>query len=171
MAEYDPVGILRVLHDHRVRFVVIGGVAARLQGAPLITQDLDVTPAADRANLRALAEALTALGARLRTPKEPDGVSFPITAEMLAAADAWTLITSRGDLDLAFTPDGTGGYRDLAASSDMLQVSDDPPLRVSVASLADVIRSKEAAGRAKDRAAMPLLRQTLEEVERANGPS
>lgn len=171
MAEYDSVGILRVLHDHKVSFVVIGGLAARLRGAPLITQDLDVTPATDRANLRVLAEALTDMGARLRTPADPDGVPFPITAEMLAAADSWTLVTRAGDLDPAFTPDGSGGYRDLAASSEALQVSDDPPLRVSVASLADVIRSKEAAGRAKDRAAMPLLRQSLEETERANDPS
>jgi hypothetical protein len=33
---------------------------------------------------------------------------------------------------------------------------------ISVASLADVIRSKEAAGREKDRAVLPILRQVLE---------
>jgi hypothetical protein len=38
-------------------------------------------------------------------------------------------------------------------------------LVVKVASLADIIRSKQAAGRAKDLAALPLLRQTLDEIE------
>jgi hypothetical protein len=44
---------------------------------------------------------------------------------------------------------------------------------VLVASLADVVRSKEASARAKDVAQLPLLRQTLErvrELERREGP-
>ncbi len=35
MADFDPVGVFRVLRDHGVRFVVIGGVAARLRGGNL----------------------------------------------------------------------------------------------------------------------------------------
>jgi hypothetical protein len=63
------------------------------------------------------------------------------------------------------SPAGTGGYQDLARSADELLVAEDPELRIKVASLADVIRSKEAAGREKDRAALPLLRRTLEESQ------
>ena len=54
MAEFDPVAMLRVLVAHRVRFVVVGGIAARLRGAPMLTQDVDVTPDADRKNLERL---------------------------------------------------------------------------------------------------------------------
>jgi hypothetical protein len=163
LADFDPVSVLRVLHDHEVDFVVVGGIAARLRGAPLLTQDVDVTPATDRRNLERLAAALEDLDARLRTATEPDGVPFPFDPGLLESATVWTMTTKHGDLDLVVSPAGTGGYRDLIADADELKVAVKPDLTVKVASLADVIRSKEAAGREKDRAALPLLRRTLEE--------
>jgi hypothetical protein len=165
VGDFDPVAMLRVLVRHRVDFIVVGGVAARLRGAPLLTQDIDITPATDRDNLARLAAALDGLGARLRSPAEPQGVAFPLRAESLEAASMWTLITRHGDLDLVMTPSGTTGYRDLARDATEVTVAVKPKLAVVVASLADVIRSKEAAGRDKDRAALPLLRRTLEETE------
>ncbi|MFO7700367.1 MAG: hypothetical protein R6W79_07170 [Acidimicrobiia bacterium] len=165
MADYDPVGMLRVLQDHRVEFVLIGGVAARLRGAPVLTEDVDVTPANHRANLERLVSALSDLDARLRTSTEPGGVSFPFDAGFLESATSWTLATRFGDLDLVFAPIGTTGYPDLRRDADDLRIAIEPELIVSVASLADVIRSKEAAGREKDRASLPLLRRTLEESE------
>jgi hypothetical protein len=110
-----------------------------------------------------LAAALEDLGARLRTATEPDGVPFPFDPGLLESATVWTLTTKHGDLDLVVSPAGTGGYRDLITDADELKVAVKPDLLVKVASLADVIRSKEAAGREKDRAALPLLRRTLEE--------
>ncbi len=165
MADFDPVGVFRVLRDHGVRFVVIGGVAARLRGAPMLTEDVDITPENTRANLVRLAAALVDLDARMRTPAEPGGVVFRIDADMLAGNDSWTLTTRHGDLDLVFAPAGTRGYPDLIRTADELKVSA-RGLTVAVADLADVIRSKEAAGRDKDRAALPLLRRTLEEIDR-----
>jgi hypothetical protein len=156
--------MLRVLHDHRVQFLVVGGIAARLRGAPLLTQDVDITPAPDRANLERLASALKDLDARLRTATEPDGVALPFDPGLLGNATVWTLVTKHGDLDLVVSPAGTDGYRDLIRDADELNVATEPDLGVQVASLADVIRSKEAAGREKDRAALPLLRRTLEET-------
>jgi len=164
VAEFDPVAMLRLLHAHRVQFLVVGGIAARLRGAPLLTQDVDITPAPDRANLERLAGALKDLDARLRTATEPDGVPFPFDPGLLGNATVWTLTTKHGDLDLVVSPAGTDGYRDLIRDADELNVATEPDLSVQVASLADVIRSKEAAGREKDRAALPLLRRTLEET-------
>lgn len=166
MANYDPVGMLRTLVAHDVEFVVIGGVGARLRGASLLTQDLDVTPKRSRPNLVAVAAALNELEARLRTATEPEGVAFPVSPELLDAANSWTLITNLGDLDLVLEPAGTRGYEDLIGQADELRVASDPPLTVWVASLADIIRSKQAAGRAKDLASLPLLRETLEEIDR-----
>lgn len=163
MADFDPVAVLRILTAHRVDFVVVGGIAARLRGAPLLTQDLDVTPATDRQNLERLAAALGELDARLRTATEPRGIVFPFDPALLESGTAWTLTTRFGDLDLVLSPAGTGGFRDLIADADELVVAVKPNLAVNVASLEDVIRSKEAAGREKDRAALPMLRQTLEE--------
>ncbi|MDH5615405.1 MAG: hypothetical protein OEY62_02565 [Acidimicrobiia bacterium] len=164
MAEFDPLGLLRSLTDNGVEFVLIGGVAARLRGAPLLTQDVDITPAVTSENLERLVAALKDLDARLRTATDPEGVAFPLAPEMIEAASIWTLTTRAGDLDLVITPDGTGGYADLIRGADRMVVSLDPELEVAVASLADVIRSKAAAGREKDLAALPLLRRTLDET-------
>lgn len=165
MAEFNPVALFRVLVKHGVEFVVVGGVAARLRGAPLVTQDVDITPSAQPDNLDRLTAALEDLEARLRTPAEPDGVAVPFDPALLGAAAVWTLVTKHGDLDLVMEPAGTDGYRDLVRDSDSLTVARRSDLVVEVASLADVIRSKEATGREKDRAALPLLRRTLGEIE------
>ena len=165
MAEFDPVATLRVLIAHEVDFVIVGGVAARLRGAPILTQDVDVTPAMNDRNLANLALALKELDARLRTKPEPDGVPFPFDPHLLKAASVWTMVTRFGDLDLVVAPAGTQGYPDLARDADRLLVAVDPDLRVKVASLVDVIRSKQAAGREKDMATLPMLRRTLARLE------
>jgi hypothetical protein len=97
-------------------------------------------------------------------PSDPEGVAFPIDAAMLASSVAWTATTSCGDLDLVFEPAGTAGYDDLRLDETRLEVA--AGLVVAVASLPDVIRCKQASGRAKDLAQLPILRQTLEEVRR-----
>ncbi len=150
---------LRALEEAGVEYVVIGAVAAVAAGAPVVTQDLDVTPSASPANLERLALALRALGARLRVPEEEAGVPFPIEPEMLATASSWTLTTRAGDLALVFLPAGTRGYDDLRRDATPVQIAG---VIVHVASLADVIRSKQASGRAKDAAQLPILRRTLE---------
>jgi hypothetical protein len=154
--------LLRVLERYEVRYVVIGAQAAVIHGVPLLTEDLDITPSRDPANLERLAAALRELEPILRTATDPDGVPFPVDAEMLATAETWTLTTRVGDLDLAFLPAGTQGYEDLRRDALSVELGD--ALTVQVASLADVIRSKEAAGREKDRMQLPLMRRTLEEI-------
>jgi hypothetical protein len=162
VSEPDPLKILGALERNRVRFVVIGAAAARIAGAPVVTEDIDVTPATDKPNLERLAAALKELRARLRSPSGKGGVPFQLDADMLRSADLWTLTTAAGDLDICFTPSGTRGYRDLRREALRTRVG--PGLSVSVASLRDVIRSKEAAGRDKDLAQLPLLRRTLEQI-------
>ena len=148
---------------------MIGGYGARLHGAPLLTEDVDVTPDSNTDNLGRIAAALTQLGARLRVPNDPEGVPFSIDAEMLATARSWTLTTLLGDLDLVFEPAGTNGYPDVATDATLETVSDSPRLVVQVASLHDIIRMKQASGREKDQATLPLLRRTLEEIRRQQG--
>ena len=151
--------IMEVLARHRVRFVVIGGVAAILHGSPFATRDADITPAMDRENLERLGGALRELQACLRTPDEGGaGLPFDPVAEGLARGQVWNLTTPLGDLDLAFVPSGTTGYDDLLRDADTMELGS---VRVRVASLADVIRSKEAAGRDKDQQVLPTLRKLL----------
>lgn len=150
-----------MLTEHEVRFVVIGAVAAISQGYPLTTQDIDITPARDDENLERLAAALLELGARLRVPDDQTGVEFPIDARMLGNAEIWTLQTPYGSLDISYVPSGTAGYADLRRDARVERIEG---VDVMVASLVDIIRSKEAAGRIKDQAQLPALRRTLEIV-------
>lgn len=93
VADFEPGLILRALEAHHVRYVVIGAIAAIAAGAPILTTDLDVTPARSDENLERLALALRDLDAKLRSASAPTGVPFPIEAELLATADSWTLTT------------------------------------------------------------------------------
>jgi hypothetical protein len=160
IADFEPGQMLRSLEAHHVRYVVIGAIAAIAAGAPILTTDLDVTPERSPENLERLARALHDLDARLRTEADPAGISFPIEAAMLNTADSWTLTTNAGDLDLVFSPAGTRGYNDFRRSARRERIAG---VRVPVAALADVIRSKEAAGREKDSMQLPILRRTLEQ--------
>ena len=158
MTEFRPQEILRVLDAHGVRYVLIGGLAAVLHGASHVTTDVDVVPEDAQANLERLSAALKDLDARIRTSGEPDGIPFDHSAESLARVRVWNLQTSQGDLDITFQPSGTRGYEDLRKDVVTMDIRG---IEVPVASLADVVRSKEAAGRARDRAALPALRELL----------
>jgi hypothetical protein len=160
MAEFQPHEILRVLDKNGVDYVLIGGLAAILHGAPHLTTDVDIVPQEAPDNLERLSAALDELKARIRVAGQEDGVTFGHDGPSLGRVRIWNLVTDRGNVDITFVPSGTRGYDDL--------VRDVRPMRVKgadvpVASLADVIRSKEAAGRERDRAILPLLRRLLEE--------
>jgi predicted nucleotidyltransferase len=160
--EFAPERICSVLREHGVRFVLVGGFAAVIHGSPYVTVDLDVVPARDPENLERLSSALRALHARVWTQDEPEGVPFEHDGRSLAGAEVWNLITDHGRLDLTFLPAGTRGYEDLIRDAVRLTILG---VEVDVASLADVVRSKEAAGREKDRLVLPVLRRLLEETE------
>lgn len=156
--ELDLARLLEVLDRHKVAYVLIGGLAAVYHGSPFPTEDADITPKADQANLARLAAALSELEARIRTDSEPDGLPFNFDAESLAAIETLNLTTIAGDLDLAFTPAGTSGYDDLLRDASPAELYG---ATVQIASLADVIRSKQAANRAKDQRVLPTLREIL----------
>ena len=162
MAEFRPEAILRVLAEHDVEYVLIGGLAAALHGSDLATSDVDITPAYGAANLQRLSEALDDLHAHVRTVDAADGIEFAHDAESLMRATTWNLVTDYGDLDLSFTPAGTSGYEDLRRDALHIEIGGTP---ITLAALADVVRSKQAAGRPKDRIALPVLRRLLEELD------
>ncbi len=114
---FDPTRIMQVLARHQVQCVVIGGYAAVLAGADVITRDVDITPALDQANLQRLADALSELHAALRVPGDPP-LPFPADARLLARTEILNLTTDAGDLDITTRPDGTSGYDDLRRARD-----------------------------------------------------
>lgn len=147
---------MRTLARHAVRYVLIGALAARLHGAPRLTADADITPARDRDNLERLAAALRDLDARIFTESLPEGLAFDCSAGTLERADMWNLVTNAGRVDVAFTPAGTAGYDDVVRKAVTFEVFG---TTIAVASLDDIIRSKEAADRPKDRQDVMILRE------------
>lgn len=161
MAEFAPQEVFAALERHDVRYVLVGGLAAILHGAPHITTDADIVPEIGRENLDRLSAALKELNARIRVAGEPEGIPFDRSGESLLRVQTWNLVTDRGNIDITFVPSGTRGYDDLVRDARPIVVRG---IDVPVASLADVIRSKEAAGRDKDRLVLPVLRRILEEA-------
>jgi hypothetical protein len=161
MSELDAAGIVAVLNRHGVRYLIIGAFAAIAQQAPIPpTRDIDLTPEHSSGNLTRLSAALKELGARIRTDGLPGGLPFDHDGASLGRAAMWNLVCPLGEFDISFSPAGfERGYRDLARRSHLLRVAD---VEVRVADLADVIRSKEAAGRPKDLRVLPILYRHLE---------
>ncbi len=157
-APLDPELLFRTLARHEVEFVLIGALAARLQGFPRFTRDADITPARDSANLVRLAAALRELDARIYTEQIPEGLAFDCSPQMLARADIWNLITKAGRVDLAFNPSGTTGFADLAPQAVRFEVYGHTLL---AARLEDIMRSKEAAGRPQDKQDVEVIREML----------
>jgi hypothetical protein len=158
---FDPERLLETLLRHRVRFVVIGGIAGRLLGSPTITNDLDVCYARDRKNLGALSRALVELKAGLRGA--PNGLPFRPDVPALEAGDHFTFVTTAGNLDCIGTPKGSGGFADLIAGATRMSIG---AFEVPVVAIEDLIRMKEAAGRPKDRVELEILAALKEEIER-----
>lgn len=163
MTVLDPDTLFACLNRHHVKYVLIGGLAAVLHGSPLPTLDADICPSREPENLVRLAAALEELDARIRTSDTPQGVPFPRDAAFLSSVELLNLVTRSGDLDVAFFPAGGAAYDALAARAREVRARDTV---IVVAALEDVIRSKEAANRPKDRRALPVLRQLLEELQR-----
>jgi hypothetical protein len=155
VAAFDPEKLFRALRKHRVEYVLIGALAARLYGFPRLTADADITPATSPKNLEKLAAALKELDARVYTDTIPEGLPFDCSPAMLSRAKIWNLVTNAGRLDVAFEPAGTKGYPDLARDAGQFEAFG---VKFLVASVDDIIRSKEAAGRPKDREDVAILR-------------
>jgi hypothetical protein len=160
-APLNPDCIFRVLRDHEVDYVLVGGLAAVLHGSTAMTNDADIVPARDRGNLERLADALRDLEARIRTHTDPDGLAFDPHPALLESMAMLNMTTRCGDLDLTFAPAALEDYDALLGNSVEFELAG---CQVKVAALADIIRSKETANRPKDHATLPILRALADEI-------
>jgi predicted nucleotidyltransferase len=148
--------VLEALTQAGVEFIVVGGVSAVLQGAPVVTQDLDLCYRRTPDNVRRLASALGPFHPKLRGL--PDGVPNLVDERALQMGTNFTLDLDGEDLDLLAEMSGIGGYDNVVDSVVELEVDRHA---VKVLSLERLIATKRAAGRAKDLAMLPLLEATL----------
>jgi hypothetical protein len=152
----DLLAAMRLLYEGGVDFIVVGGVAAVLNGAPVSTFDLDIVPARDKANIDRLLEVLQSAHATYRL--QPDRRLVP-TADHLRTAGHHNLATDYGALDVLGTIGRGLGYEDLLPHTVEIDVGNG--VRVRVLDLATIVQMKEELGDDKDRAALPILRQVL----------
>ncbi len=148
--------LLEVLVRHEVEFIIVGEVAAVLEGAPILTLDLDILhqPTAD--NTERLLRALEEIHARYR---DPAGRLILPKATHLRTNRFNLLVTDLGLLDVLGNLGEGFAYEDLVQRTHPYELEG---LRVRALDLPSLIALKERADRDKDRAVLPILRRTLE---------
>ena len=153
------VELLGVLVRHEVEFVVVGGVAAVINGAPITTSDLDILHRRTPENVRRLVAAVTEIDATFRT--DPRKIR-PNESHLLGPGHA-LLQTTLGVLDSLGTIETNTTYEDVLVDTFVTEVAG---LSIRALTLERLIKMKEQAGRPKDLRMLPELRATLAERNR-----
>jgi predicted nucleotidyltransferase len=141
---FDLRTLLAILHEHRVDYTVIGGVAVQVHGHRRTTKDLDVVAGPDRQNLERLAAALAQLRAR---PRDLPGGGAPDADHLAAAPIVPPLTTEHGELHILRDVPGAPAYAELRARALVIDLDG---IAVAVAGLDDLISMKRASGRPAD---------------------
>jgi len=136
------------LQKTKLEAIVVGNMASILNDAPVLTQDVDLLvrdTKLNRKKLKQLAEELGGVG--------PERLSGLTATEHIYGADL--------PIDILYEKISGGlKFASIKARAHTHIVGKKGEMLL-VASLADIIRSKTAANRAKDRAVLPILRDTL----------
>jgi hypothetical protein len=129
--------------------ILIGNAAAALRGAPVTTLDFDFMFRKTPANLRKLKAVALEIGAVVFRPY------YPIS-------DLFRLVDDESGLQVDFMPQihGVKSFESLRSRATAMQLG---TTTLRVAALADIVKSKRAAGRPRDRAVLPVLEKTLEQ--------
>ena len=164
-AEANIGALLDALVVAEVEYVIVGGVAVFLHGAPMQTRDLDIVPRQTPENLDRLHALLGRLDAIMR---EPGSRELRVRREWLDGTGQILLRTSLGPLDILLRLHDGQGYEDLAPRA-VERAADG--LSVKLIDLPALIAIKASTGRWKDRMTVPLLVDLLAARERGEGPS
>jgi len=134
---FDPLGIVRTLNEHEVRFAVVGGFAVAAHGVVRATEDLDVVTDRGLANAERLTAALRSLNATASQPLEP---------EVLVRRLDLRVSTDLGQIHLLREVPGIPDYRRLERES--VEVDG---IRFEIPTIEALRQMKREAGRDKDR--------------------
>jgi hypothetical protein len=151
---------LETLLSHLVRsnveMILVGGLAAVVQGAPITTHDLDLVPRRTEPNIRLLIDALHAIDARYRG--RAAGELLRPTLEILLGPGHSLLQTQLGPVDILGAIEGGRDYDALLPNSRTLEI--DGRL-VRLLDLATIVELKRTSTRLKDQRMLPILEETL----------
>jgi hypothetical protein len=131
----------RVFHNHGVKYLFFGKSGAILLGYSDTTQDVDLYVEKEAANCEKLVGALSELGFRLTKQEEQ---------EVRRGKDFIQLRNGPFDMDLIFAPEGIERFDD--AWTRRIESHGFP-----IANIDDIVRSKQAANRQKDKESLPRL--------------
>lgn len=157
MPEGKLTSVLRDLARREIRFILVGGLAAVLHGAPVHTYDVDVVYCRQPENIRRLLDFLTDADAIFRT--QPERKLRPDESHM--GRGHLNLLTRYGPLDLLGTIGNGLDYDALLPRSTPMSIG--AGVSISVLNLEAIIAIKEQLGTEKDLAVLPTLRRTLKE--------
>jgi hypothetical protein len=137
--------LFRVLAEHEVDYLVIGGVAAQVHGRRRTTKDLDVTPAPDPENFQRLADALVALDAH---PVQLGPCAPAPTAEQLRLAPIVPPLTTRhGELHVLNEVPGATAYAGMRTRALVIDLDG---IAMRIVGVDDLIRMKQTTARPGD---------------------
>lgn len=153
----DLAALIGALVERSVEFIVVGGGAAVLHGAPITTRDLDVVPRRTPENSERLMAVVAELGAYI---DEPAGRRLSPRASDFLGVGQLNLLTEHGPLDVLCQLHDGRGYDELVGHVEQMSDGD---LTITVLDLPTLIEVKADAGRARDRIAVPILLALLEE--------
>jgi hypothetical protein len=159
--------VLRILTKHKVDYIMVGGICAAVHGTAAIAEYPDIiclcleaVYSRDAGNLIRLEAALNELNTYYR--EHPLHRIIP-KAECLDTPGHHLLMTSAGPLDLLGSVTGQRGYMELLPHTVTFTLDD--ALEIRMLALPMLITLKTDAGRDKDKLAIPILQQTLKEIE------
>lgn len=159
MTEPSLIEILRVLARHQVEFIVVGGMAAVIGGAPVVTRDVDVLRERSADNVARLLAALDELDAVFRL----DDRRLRPNASHLEGPGHLLLKTRFGVLDLLGTVEEDTGFESLLPCSRQVDLGD---ISIRVVSLERLLEIKKKLGRPKDRLMVLQIEATLDELKK-----
>jgi hypothetical protein len=161
MVERDFGAVLSELQTAGVEFLIVGGLAAVLNGAPVHTYDVDVVHHRTPENIDRLIPVLESLEAIYRI--QPERRLRPGKPALMSTGHQ-NLITKYGPLDVLGAIGEGLSYEDLLPRSTEILIREH--VHVRILDLEALIEVKEQLGGEKDRAMLPILRQTLAEKMR-----
>ena len=153
--------MVRALHDAGIDFLVVGGLAAVLNGVPVNTFDVDVVHRRTPENVDRLLPVLESLDAVYRI--QPERRLRPVRSALLSTGHQ-NLLTRYGPLDLLGEIGNGLGYEELVPRSSEMLIAEGVGVRVL--NLETLIEVKEQLNSEKDRAMLPTLRNALSERKR-----
>jgi hypothetical protein len=152
--------VFKALHDKKVEYLVVGGLAVNLYGVPRLTHDIDIVISMRKKNVMDIISLLTDLGYVPRLPVKSADLADPEKVKdwtenrnMKAFSfhhrkDAYKVI----DIVLVHPLDFEESFRNRTVK----KVKD---ITINLASIDDLIRTKEASGRAQDISDIEMLKK------------